>query len=78
MLAEILQHETAHARQIHSFDVLVGEFVSIICWINPFAWFFKEIGLNLEYMADQEVMYAGYNKKNTNTILSGWNIPIRL
>lgn len=72
MLAEILQHETAHTRQIHSFDVLVGEFVSIICWINPFAWFFKkEIGLNLEYMADQEVMYAGYNKKEYQYHLIG-------
>lgn len=72
MLAEILQHETAHARQIHSFDVLVGEFVSIICWINPFAWFFKkEIGLNLEYLADQEVMYAGYNKKEYQYHLIG-------
>lgn len=52
--------------------MLVGEFVSIICWINPFAWFFKkEIGLNLEYLADQEVMYAGYNKKEYQYHLIG-------
>lgn len=72
VLGEILQHETAHSRQIHSFDVLLGEFVSIVCWINPFVWLFKkEIGINLEYLADQEVMYAGYNKKEYQYHLIG-------
>lgn len=72
ILEEILLHEKAHARQIHSFDVLLGEFVSIICWINPFAWLFKkEIGINLEYLADQEVVHAGYNKKEYQYHLIG-------
>ena len=72
VLGEILQHETAHTRQMHSFDVLLGELVSIICWINPFAWYFKkEININLEYLADQEVMYAGYNKKEYQYHLIG-------
>lgn len=72
ILDEILQHETAHARQLHSFDVLLGEFVSIICWINPFVWLFKkEININLEYLADQEVVYAGYDKKEYQYHLIG-------
>lgn len=72
ILGEILHHEAAHVRQMHSFDVLLGELVSVICWINPFAWSFKkEIGLNLEYLADQEVMYAGYDKKEYQYHLIG-------
>lgn len=72
ILDEILQHETAHAQQLHSFDVLLGEFVSIICWINPFVWLFKkEININLEYLADQEVVYAGYDKKEYQYHLIG-------
>lgn len=72
ILGEILQHEAAHVRQVHSFDVLLGELVSVICWINPFAWLFKkEIGINLEYLADQEVMHAGYDKKKYQYHLIG-------
>ena len=47
MLAETPKGNIHMLWQIYSL-MLVGEFVSIICRINPFAWFFKkEIGLNL-------------------------------
>lgn len=76
VLDEILQHEAAHVRQMHSLDVMLGEIVSIICWINPFAWLLKqEIGINHEYLADQQVIYAGYNKKEYQYHLIGMGHP---
>ena len=64
-LKEILVHEEVHVRQGHSFDLILAELVCIICWFNPFARLLKkEIIINHEFIADQEVIYSGYNKKN--------------
>lgn len=69
---EILLHEIAHVHQRHSLDVLMGEIITIICWMNPFAWLLKkEITINHEYLADQQVMNAGYNKKEYQYHLIG-------
>jgi len=71
-LSEILIHESKHVRQWHSLDVVLGEIVTILCWINPFAWLLKkEISINHEYIADQEVMDAGFNKKEYQYHLIG-------
>ncbi len=75
-LQEILIHEKAHVRQCHSFDVIIGQIVTIICWMNPFAWLLKrEISINHEYIADQEVMRAGFNKKEYQYHLIGMEHP---
>ncbi|MDL2278920.1 M56 family metallopeptidase [Parabacteroides sp. OttesenSCG-928-G07] len=64
VLNEILHHEVTHARQKHSFDVIISEIVCIFCWINPFARLLKkEVVLNHEFIADQAVIYAGNDKK---------------
>lgn len=41
-LEEILVHEKTHVRQLHSIDVVLGEIVCILCWINPFVWLLKK------------------------------------
>lgn len=75
-LEEILVHEKTHVRQLHSIDVVLGEIVCILCWINPFAWLLKkEISSNHEYLADEEVMLAGYNKKEYQYHLIGLEHP---
>jgi len=62
---EILAHENTHVRQLHSFDVITGEFMTIICWINPAAWLLKqEIRQNLEFLADNQVIESGFDAKN--------------
>lgn len=62
--AEILTHECTHVRQWHSLDVLISECATIICWLNPFVWLLKrEIRHNLEYLADNKVIHAGYDSK---------------
>jgi TonB family protein len=64
-LKEILAHEHTHVRQLHSFDVMIGELMTIICWINPAAWLLKrEIRQNLEFLADNQVIESGFDAKN--------------
>ena len=73
---DILVHEAAHARQWHSIDVLIGEAVRTLCWWNPAAWWLKrEISINHEYLADEEVMRAGFNKKAYQYHLIGVEHP---
>lgn len=64
-IKQILTHETAHVRQIHTLDVIVSELVCILCWINPAAWFVKrEIRQNLEFLADQQVLSSGFDSRH--------------
>ena len=71
-ISEILTHEMAHVKQHHSVDVLLAEMVSICCWMNPFAWLLKrEVRLNLEFLADRQVMEAGFATKSYQYHLLG-------
>ena len=61
---QILTHELTHVRQGHSFDVLAGELLSIVCWFNPASWLMKrEIRQNLEFLADSNVLESGIDTK---------------
>jgi TonB family protein len=51
---DILDHEFAHVRQGHSFDLLLSELFIAFQWFNPFVWLIKRsIVLNHEYLADR-------------------------
>ncbi|SEF87339.1 M56 family metallopeptidase [Parabacteroides chinchillae] len=61
---EILTHECTHVSQWHSVDVIISEIIAIFCWFNPFVWLLKrEVRHNLEYLADNKVIQAGYDSK---------------
>ncbi|MDR0430274.1 MAG: M56 family metallopeptidase [Tannerellaceae bacterium] len=71
-LDEILAHEKTHVSQWHSVDVIIGEIVCIICWMNPFIWLLKrEMRHNLEYLADNTVLMSGYDSKSYQYHLLG-------
>ncbi len=54
----IKEHENVHARQMHTLDVLLIEFLKILFWINPVLWFYKNlIKENHEFLADQWVLH---------------------
>ena len=56
-LDKILKHEGTHIKQMHSADILLGECMAALCWINPVSWLLlKEIRLNLEYLADRTAL----------------------
>jgi murein DD-endopeptidase MepM/ murein hydrolase activator NlpD len=60
---ELLTHEITHARQKHSFDVILLELILVLQWFNPFIYryrlAFKEVH---EYLADRGVLIANNDK----------------
>lgn len=53
---EILDHERAHAQQLHSLDVLFIEILKVIFWFNPALYFYRNaMAMNHEFLADASV-----------------------
>lgn len=74
---EILEHETAHIRQGHTFDLLFSELLIAFLWFNPFMWLIKRsIVLNHEYLADNFSLKSSCNVKEYQYKLL--NIPTSL
>jgi beta-lactamase regulating signal transducer with metallopeptidase domain len=66
----ILLHEMAHARQLHSIDVIFIELVQVVCWFNPFIFLYRRfIKLNHEFLADAAVLGTHYNIINYQNLL---------
>lgn len=69
-LESILQHELVHVSQKHTLDVLVAECICIVQWFNPAAWMLKHaIKQNLEFIADDQVLRKGINRKGYQYLL---------
>ena len=67
---EILQHELAHAKQKHSYDVLFIESLLVFVWFNPVLYFYKKaIQLNHEFLADETAVKYCNNKKAYQLLL---------
>jgi len=61
---EILEHETAHIKQGHTFDLIFSELLIVFLWFNPFMWLIKRsIKLNHEYLADNFSLQSSCNVK---------------
>lgn len=75
-LDEVLLHEKTHVSELHSLDLFLAELVCICCWFNPFARLLKkEISINHEFIADQQVLVSGYDKKEYQYALIGMRSP---
>ncbi len=62
---EIILHEYVHVKQKHTVDILWSEFICIVNWYNPFAWLMRySIRQNLEFIADDNVVKKGFDKKD--------------
>jgi beta-lactamase regulating signal transducer with metallopeptidase domain len=69
-LEDIIKHESAHADQHHTIDVLIAEFVCILNWYNPFVWLIKKaIKQNLEFLADDTVLNDGADRRSYQYLL---------
>ncbi|MBA4849571.1 M56 family metallopeptidase [Emticicia sp. BO119] len=69
-ITKILLHESIHIQQNHSLDVLLAEFIRIVNWVNPFAWFLKNsVRDNLEFLTDALVIGKGIDKKSYQYLL---------
>lgn len=59
-LHTILKHEQVHTKNLHSFDILLVEIWCIFSWFNPISWWLKKaIKVNIEFIADREVIQQG-------------------
>jgi beta-lactamase regulating signal transducer with metallopeptidase domain len=70
-LQRMVQHEMVHVKQKHTVDVLIGEFLCVVNWFNPFAWLIRQaIRQNLEFIADNKVITRpGVDKKQYQYLL---------
>jgi len=73
---EILNHEMVHLRQKHWLDLLIVEVMSLVQWMNPFAWICSAlVRQNHEHLADEEALQrttdpAGYRAALLNQVFS--------
>ena len=75
-LHEVLLHEQTHVRQCHSLDVILSEQACIVFWFNPFVWLMKrEVRVNLEYLADQNVLQQGNDSRSYQYHLLSLTFP---
>lgn len=63
-LNHIIKHENSHVKHWHTMDILIAELlIMAFCW-NPIVWLIKrEISINLEYLADLDVLQQGIDGK---------------
>ncbi len=58
----ILAHERVHVDQLHTFDLLMIEILTVVFWLNPFVWFYKSSIQEVhEYLADDQVVNGAVN-----------------
>jgi len=66
----VLLHESIHARQYHSLDLLFIELVKMVLWFNPFIYLVNRSLIEIhEYLADRECLNIGIDKLNYQTSL---------
>ena len=71
---EVIMHEEAHARQLHSLDILLIEILQIVFWFNPLIYLGKKaIKLNHEFLADQAVIKNGIGASNYQKTLLAYS-----
>ena len=66
----ILEHELAHVRFGHSWDVLFVDWALIVWWFNPAMWLLRrELQSLHEYQADDAVLNRGIDAKTYQLLL---------
>ncbi len=69
-LESILHHELIHITGWHTLDVMLAELSTVFYWFNPGAWLMKKaVKENLEFIADQNVVSTGVDKKEYQYLL---------
>ncbi len=70
----ILEHEYAHCKSRHSWDLILMAFYKALFWYNPMIYRWgKEMQLNHEYMADAHVLALGVPPKTYGATLLALN-----
>lgn len=71
-MKQIIAHEYIHTRERHTFDVIVAEICTIICWYNPLVKLLNRcVKDNLEFLVDGEVLNSGIDRVSYQHSLVG-------
>ncbi len=74
-LEMVLVHERAHIRKRHSLDLLLLELSRLLFWFHPGIWYLcKQIKVQHELEADQQVMSSDVNKRAYQHMLLNMNL----
>ncbi len=66
----VIAHEKSHITHRHYMDLILGRFVLIIQWWNPFAWLMlRELHLVHEFQVDESVLEAGFDREDYQYML---------
>jgi hypothetical protein len=58
----MLSHERAHVQQLHSIDLLLLEFITMVQWFNPFTWLMRRSLKEIhEFLADDAALKGQYS-----------------
>jgi len=69
-LENICFHESIHAKQYHTLDILFVELISTLFWFNPLITLFKQHILEVhEYLADEKIIKNTDMKKSYSQLL---------
>lgn len=61
-LEMIMEHEQAHIKLYHSYDMVLLELILILQWFNPFVWLLRrDLREVHEFQADRMTLQAGVN-----------------
>ncbi|MFY0688981.1 MAG: biopolymer transporter ExbD [Cyclobacteriaceae bacterium] len=67
---QILAHENIHIRERHSLDLLMVQLLAAMLWFNPIIWWLiKSLKTVHEYIADKQMINAGYSLVEYQTLL---------
>lgn len=67
---QIIKHETIHAKQWHSLDIIFTEIVLVLQWFNPVIWLYrKALKQTHEYLADEGVLEQGFDSDKYQLLL---------
>lgn len=66
----ISAHEQGHIQLSHSLDMVVAQFLTMLCWYNPAAWLMRsELRSVHEYQADCHALNSGINARDYQLLL---------
>ena len=70
----VLEHEFAHCKSKHSFDLLIMALYKTVFWFNPVVYLWsREMQLNHEYLADAHVLSKGVSPRYYGEVLVDLN-----
>jgi BlaR1 peptidase M56 len=71
---KILDHELAHIRGGHTYDILFAQTLAAVCWFNPFYWLIRrELQMVHEFIADDASIATGDTETFARMLLQAYD-----